>query len=78
MVKIEVLGTGCAKCKSLLKSVEKAIAESGIQAEVVKVSEITDIINYGVMTTPALVVDGKVKVTGRVPAVDEIKKMLNE
>ena len=77
-MKIEILGTGCPKCVKLMENTKKALEETGIQAEVVKVSEITDIINYGVMTTPALVVDGKVKVTGRVPAVDEIKKMLNE
>ena len=77
-MKIEILGTGCAKCTRLLENTKKAVEETGIQAEVVKVSEITDIINYGVMTTPALVIDGKVIVAGRVPAVDEIKKMLNE
>jgi small redox-active disulfide protein 2 len=77
-MKIEILGTGCPKCVKLLENTKKAVEETGIQAEVVKVSEIMDIINYGVMTTPAMVIDGKVRVAGRVPAVDEIKKMLNE
>lgn len=77
-MKIEILGTGCPKCVKLLENTKKAVDETGIQAEVVKVSEILDIINYGIMTTPALVINGKVKIAGKVPTVDEIKKMLNE
>ena len=76
MVKIEVLGTGCAKCKSLLKNVEKAVQESGIQAEVVKVDSIQEIMDRGVMMTPALYIDGKSMMVGRTATAEEIKKML--
>jgi small redox-active disulfide protein 2 len=78
MVRIEVLGTGCAKCKSLLKNVEKAVQESGIQAEVVKVDNIKEIMDRGVMMTPALYIDGKSKMVGRTATVEEIKKMLKK
>jgi len=78
MVKIEVLGTGCAKCKSLLKNVEKAVQESDIQAEVVKVDNIKEIMDRGVMMTPALYIDGKSMMVGRTATVDEIKKMLKK
>ena len=76
MVKIEVLGTGCAKCKSLAKNVEKAVQELGIKAEIVKVDSIQEIMNRGVMMTPALYVDGESKIVGRIATVEEIKKML--
>ena len=75
-MKIEILGMGCAKCKQLLSNVEKAVKESGIQAEVVKVEDITQIMNYNVMTTPALVIDGEVKSAGKVLSSDEIKKFI--
>jgi small redox-active disulfide protein 2 len=76
MVKIEVLGTGCAKCKSLLKNVEKAVAESGLDAEVVKVDGISEIMERGVMMTPALYIDGKSVMMGRSATVEEIKSLL--
>jgi small redox-active disulfide protein 2 len=76
MVKIEVLGTGCAKCKSLLKNVEKAVAESGLDAEVVKVDGISEIMERGVMMTPALYIDGKSVMIGRSATVEEIKSLL--
>jgi small redox-active disulfide protein 2 len=78
MVKIEVLGTGCAKCKSLTKNVEKAVSELGIQAEIVKVDSILEIMDRGVMMTPALYVDGESKMVGRTATVDEIKRMLKK
>ena len=78
MVKIEVLGTGCAKCKSLLKNVEKAVSESGVQAEIIKVDSIQEIMDRGVMLTPALYVDGESKLMGRTATVEEIKKMLKK
>jgi small redox-active disulfide protein 2 len=78
MVKIEVLGTGCAKCKSLTKNVEKAVEELGIKAEIVKVDSIQEIMNRGVMMTPALYVDGESKMVGRIATVEEIKKMLKK
>ena len=75
-MKIEILGTGCAKCKQLTASVEIAVKELGLSAEVVKVTEIAKIVVYGVMMTPALVVDGKVKSSGRNLSVAEIKKII--
>jgi small redox-active disulfide protein 2 len=76
MVKIEILGTGCAKCKSLAKNVEKAVQELGIKAEIVKVDSIQEIMDRGVMTTPAMYVDGEPKMVGRTATVEEIKKIL--
>ena len=78
MVKIEVLGTGCAKCKSLTRNVEKAVQELGIKAEIVKVDSIQEIMNRGVMMTPALYIDGKSMMVGRTATVEEIKKMLKK
>ena len=75
-MKIEVLGTGCAKCKTLYENVKSAVQESGKDAEVVKVEEIPKIMAYGVMSTPALVVDGQVKFSGKVASVSEIKEVL--
>ncbi|MFA7404410.1 MAG: thioredoxin family protein [Pelobacteraceae bacterium] len=75
-MRIEVLGTGCSKCKTLYENVKKAIAESGKSAEVVKVEEIPKIMAYGVMSTPALVVDGQVKFSGKVASVAEIVGLL--
>lgn len=75
-MKIEVLGTGCAKCKTLYDNVQKAVAESGKTAEIVKVEEIPRIMAYGVMSTPALVVDGQVKFSGKVASVAEIMGVL--
>jgi small redox-active disulfide protein 2 len=77
MYKIEVLGTGCAKCNKLEETARKAADELGIEYEVIKVKDINDIMNYGVMITPALVVNGVVKVAGKVPAIEEVKKMIN-
>ncbi len=76
MVKIEVMGTGCAKCKSLLKNVQKAVEESGTDAEIIKVDSIQEIMDRGVMMTPALYIDGKSVLTGRTATVEEIKRML--
>ena len=75
-MKIEVLGTGCAKCRATEKNVRKAVEELGIQADVVKVEDLQDIIDRGVMMTPAVVVDGEVKISGHQPTVEEIKKIL--
>jgi small redox-active disulfide protein 2 len=73
---IKILGTGCTKCKNLEENARKAVEELGIAATVEKVTEIKDIMKYGVMKTPALVVDEKVKAMGRVLTPDEIKKYL--
>ena len=75
-MKIEVLGTGCAKCKTLYENVMKAVEMSGKVAEVVKVEEIPKIMKYGVMSTPALVIDGVVKFSGKVASPEEIRGML--
>ena len=75
-MKIEVLGTGCAKCKTLYENVQKALEESGNNAEVVKVEDIPSIMKYGVMSTPALVIDGQVKFSGKLASAAEIKGML--
>lgn len=76
MKKIEILGSGCAKCKKLYEVTQQAVAALGIEAELSKVEDIQKIISYGVMMTPALVVDGQVKSSGKVPSVDEIKKLI--
>ena len=73
---IKILGAGCANCKKLDQNVRKAIEELGIDASVEKVEDIKAIVGYGVMRTPALVVDEQVKVMGKVASVEEIKKFL--
>ena len=75
-MKIEILGMGCQKCNALDKSAKQAAKELGIDAEFVKVEDIKEIMKYGVMNTPALVVDGVVKVSGKIPSVEEIKALL--
>jgi len=75
-MKIEVLGMGCPKCKALYENAKKAAREKGSQAEVVKVEDMDKITEYGVMMTPALVIDGQVKTTGKIPSSEEIKKWL--
>lgn len=76
MVTIEVLGTGCMKCTRLFKNVEIAVKELGINAEIKKVDDIAEIIERGVMLTPALVVNGETKVSGKVADVKELKEIL--
>ena len=76
MTKLQVLGTGCAKCRQLAEAAETAAQELGLEYEVSKVTNINDIMAFGVMMTPALVVDGEVKVAGRAPSVKELKEML--
>lgn len=76
MKKIQILGPGCPKCKLLTAKAEQAARELGIEAEISKVEKISDIMKFGVMTTPALVVDGQVKSAGKVLSAEEIKKHL--
>uniref|UniRef100_A0A7C3UXF3 Thioredoxin family protein n=1 Tax=Desulfobacca acetoxidans TaxID=60893 RepID=A0A7C3UXF3_9BACT len=76
MKQVKVLGPGCPKCVELAKRVQEAAAAAGEDIQVEKVTELNQIMSYGVMMTPALVVDGEVKVVGKVPSVDEIKKMI--
>lgn len=73
---IKILGSGCANCKKLEANAREAVKELGIEATIEKVQNFKDIMAYGVMKTPALVVDEKVKVMGRVPSVEDIKKYL--
>ncbi|PLX44297.1 MAG: thioredoxin family protein [Deltaproteobacteria bacterium] len=75
-MKIEVLGTGCAKCNKLYEATKEAIAEAGVDAELVKVEKITEIASRGVLVTPALTVDGEVKFSGKVPKVSELVKAI--
>ncbi|HEY6871275.1 MAG TPA: thioredoxin family protein [Geobacteraceae bacterium] len=75
-MKIEVLGTGCAKCKTLYDNTRTALAESGTSAELIKVEDIPSIMKYGVMSTPALVIDGRVLFSGKVASVAEIMGLL--
>jgi small redox-active disulfide protein 2 len=77
-MKIEILGTGCPKCKKLAELVEETINELGVSAEIIKVTDINKIIDYGVMVTPALVIDGDVKVEGKIPSKEEITKWIEE
>lgn len=75
-MKIEILGTGCAKCDKLESLTKEAVSELGVQAEVVKIKDLKEIMNYGVMMTPALVIDGEVKVAGKVPGKAEIANLI--
>ena len=77
-MEIKILGTGCPKCKSLEKLTREVVEKYGIVAIVTKVEDIVEIMKYGVMTTPALVVNGKVEIKGRVPSADEIKQLLTK
>ena len=76
MKKLQVLGTGCPKCKKLTEMTEAAAKDAGIEYELEKVTDINDIVAFGVMTTPALVVDGEVKAAGKLPTASELQGML--
>lgn len=76
MIKLQILGMGCPKCHKLTEQAETAAKELGLEYEVEKVTNVQDIMSFGVMVTPALAVNGKVKVAGRIPSVDEVKTML--
>ncbi|ASB49239.1 thioredoxin family protein [Alkalitalea saponilacus] len=75
---IKVLGPGCAKCKTLEKATQEAVEELQLNATVSKVEDIMEIMSYNVVSTPAVVVDGKVVVKGRVPSKDELKKLIGD
>lgn len=75
-MKIEIFGTGCVKCKRLEKNVKEAVSSTGIAAEVVKIEDIDAILDHGIMVTPALAIDGDVKLMGKVPSVDELVKLI--
>ena len=75
-MKIQVLGTGCAKCKQLTANTEKAVAELGLGVPVEKVEDVREIMKFRVMSTPAIAVDGKVVASGKLLSPDEVKKLL--
>jgi len=75
-VDVKILGTGCTKCKKLTEATELAAKELGIEINIEKVTDMEKIISYSVMSTPALVVNGEVKVSGRIPNLEDLKKML--
>ena len=77
-MKLQILGTGCAKCNALTQATEQAAQTLGLQYELEKVTDLNRIMSFGVMMTPALVVDGQVKVSGKVPSVAEIKNLLQQ
>lgn len=77
-MKIQILGTGCSKCKVLAANTETAVQELGLKAEVEKVTDIRDIMKFQILMTPGLAIDGKIKSAGRVPSPEEIKSMLRE
>jgi small redox-active disulfide protein 2 len=76
MKKIQILGTGCPKCKKLAENAEAAAKQSGIEYELEKITQINDIMKMGVMMTPALAINGEVKIVGKVPSPEDIKKFL--
>jgi small redox-active disulfide protein 2 len=76
MKKLQILGTGCAKCANLATAAEQAAKALGLEYQLEKVTDLNRIMSFGVMMTPALVVDGQVKVAGRVPSVDDLKRLL--
>ena len=75
-MKIEILGSGCAKCKSVEKLVRKIVEELDIQVDIIKVEDLQEIVNRGIMMTPAVFIDGEAKIIGRVPTANELKKIL--
>lgn len=77
-MKIEILGTGCPKCKKTKETIEKVLKQTGVEAEVVKVEDIEKILSYGVMVTPAVVIDGDVKLAGKVPDEKDVRKWISK
>jgi small redox-active disulfide protein 2 len=75
MKKIQILGTGCPKCKKLAENAEEAAKQLDLEFEIEKVTDINEMMKFGVMVTPALVVDGEVKAVGKVPSSEQIKQM---
>jgi small redox-active disulfide protein 2 len=75
-MKVQILGIGCPKCQKLTSNAEQAVRELGVSAEVEKVTDIKEIMKFGIMLTPALAINGQVKVSGKVLSVEEIKKMI--
>lgn len=76
MKKLQILGTGCSKCKRLTEDVEQAATELDIEYQIEKVTNIKEIVSFGVMRTPALAVDGQVKLAGNIPSIEELKRLI--
>ncbi|HNV30188.1 MAG TPA: thioredoxin family protein, partial [Cyclobacteriaceae bacterium] len=74
---IKILGPGCARCKSTFEVVKKAVEQSGVQADITKIEDLEGMMKYNILSTPAVVVNEQIKISGRVPTVEEIKKLLN-
>ncbi len=74
--KIQILGTGCPKCRKLEETVREAASQLGLDCVIEKVTEITEILQFGVMTTPGLVVDGELKAAGKVPSLEKVKELI--
>ena len=77
-MKIEILGPGCVKCKKVAELTEQAVKETGVEAEIVKVADIKEIADRGVMFTPGVVIDGEVKSSGKIPGIEEIKTWIKK
>jgi small redox-active disulfide protein 2 len=77
-MKIQILGTGCPKCKKTAENAEKAVKKSGVDVKIEKVEDINNIMNYGIMMTPALAIDGDVKISGNIPSPEQIVQWINE
>jgi small redox-active disulfide protein 2 len=77
-MKIQVLGTGCPKCRKTYENAEQAVRDLGVCADLEKVEDLKAIMGFGIMVTPALAVDGEVKVAGKIPSVDDVKKIISE
>ncbi len=77
-MEIKILGPGCSKCKTLEETVRKTVAEMNIDATISKVDDIMDIMEYGILSTPGIVINEEVMISGRVPSVSEIKEMINK
>ena len=75
-MKIQILGTGCPKCNQLYQNAQSAVENAGVETEVEKVTDLNDIMAFGVMVTPALAIDGQVKTSGKVPSAEDIKQMI--
>lgn len=75
-MEIKVLGPGCAKCKTAYNVVEKVVKENNVNATLVKIDDIMEIMNYNIMSTPAIIIDGEIKIKGRTPSEKEVKELL--
>lgn len=76
-ISIKILGPGCARCKSTLEVVKKAVEQTGVKADITKVEDLEGMMKYNILSTPVVVVNEQIKISGRVPTVEEIKKLLN-